>query len=90
MHWGRPSYSSDRREERILKNDENAFVKTMVNISEWIYDLGPNRITKSLIFENGELKEIAGDKYGMLPHIYKMFSRCDNSKPSHLSYLASS
>lgn len=65
MHWGKPSYRSDRREERIQKVDENNFMKSYVTVSEWIYNLGQNRITKTLIFENGELMEIKDGNYGM-------------------------
>ncbi len=65
MHWGRPSYRSDRNEERIIKVDDNNYMKTYVTVSDWIYNLGQNRLTKTLVFEAGELVEVKDGNYGM-------------------------
>lgn len=65
MHWGRPSYKSDRNEERIIKVDDNNFMKTYVTVSDWIYNMGQNRLTKTLVFEAGELFEVKDGNYGM-------------------------
>lgn len=65
VHWGRPTYKSERVEERIIRTHENSYVKSYVTISEWIYNLGPSRLTKILSFENGELTDISDGEYGM-------------------------
>jgi len=65
IHWGRPSYRSDRNEERIIKIDDSNYMKTYVTVSDWIYNLGQNRLTRTLVFEAGELVEVKDGNYGM-------------------------
>lgn len=64
LRWGSPSYRSDKQEERVVRLASGGFMKTVISISEWIYNLGPSRFSRILIFENGELSEIRNGDYG--------------------------
>lgn len=43
---------------RIIENH------VTVQIEEWYYDLGPQRLVRNLLFENGILQKIASGEYG--------------------------
>ncbi len=63
IHWGEPTYKTSRTEEKFYKIDDN-YKKYNVTITEWIYNFGPKRFMKTLIFENDRLVSIVRENYG--------------------------
>jgi len=64
IHWGEPDYKTKIAEERFYKVNEKNILKYSVTISKWIYNFGPRRFMKTLIFENDKLINIESGKYG--------------------------
>lgn len=74
---GNPSYVEVREEVRVKRDFGTAllypdtglnrfplFVKELVTVEEWEYNLGPNRFIRYLEFENGRLIRITDGDYG--------------------------
>lgn len=64
LRWGAPTYRSDKQEERFVRLADGSFMKNAVTISEWFYNLGPDRLTRILTFENSQLSQIRNGDYG--------------------------
>ena len=64
INWGEPSHETNWIEEKLYKADENSFKVYNVTMTKWIYDFGPKRFLKSLLFENNRLVSIETGKYG--------------------------
>lgn len=72
---GPPTWTEERKEERIERIYNNSYykdgelreplaAKVEVDIEEWLYNFGPNRLIRILKFENGRLVEIETGGYG--------------------------
>ena len=64
VHWGEPTHETNWTEEKLHKVDEENFKKYNVTFTKWIYDFGPKRFIKTLLFENDRLVSIGSGKYG--------------------------
>jgi hypothetical protein len=65
MIWGhRPTFKTSKKEERLVKEDNESYLNYHVTITEWVYNFGSNRFVKTLLFENDRLKEIKTGGYG--------------------------
>ncbi len=78
LHCGDPNDVRKRTETRVMRNAVQSAcgVEQMqtctrivehyvtVEIQEWVYDLGPQRLLRNLTFENGALVKVESDGFG--------------------------
>jgi hypothetical protein len=64
MKCGGPTLQDSREENIIERIDTDVRIKRTIIIDEWTYNLGPDSLTRTLRFENGELVDIQTGNYG--------------------------
>ena len=64
MKCGGPTLQDSREENIIERIDTDVMIKRTIIIDEWTYNLGPDSLTRTLRFENGELVDIQTGNYG--------------------------
>ena len=61
---GNPSFTNRYQEEHLKKLKSGKLIRFQVIVSEWIYNFGPRRFIRALIFENGKLVKVEKRDYG--------------------------
>ncbi|MCP4682629.1 MAG: DUF2845 domain-containing protein [Desulfobacterales bacterium] len=64
IYWGDPDHKASRTEVKYHKANEEKILEYNVTVAEWLYNFGPNRFVKTLVFENNRMVEIKTGGYG--------------------------
>jgi len=63
---GPPDFRDSHQEEVIQRLDAGTKQKVYITVEEWTYNLGPNQLTRIVIFKNGRIAEIRTGGYGYI------------------------
>ncbi|MDJ0762416.1 MAG: DUF2845 domain-containing protein [Myxococcota bacterium] len=63
VKFGRPSFQDQRVVEEVLRLKNGEIEIREVVVDEWIYDRGPGRLIRSVLFRNGKVWEIKDEGY---------------------------